>query len=112
MKFSIFYTTKPREHLKLPRNSWEIQDAQRLLRSDLSGTRAVTATPPPANRDAANYLIEMSKSKVVATRNLVHEAQRLLEARADQFEIVQWQSDLVSDIASLHVGMQGANANC
>lgn len=89
----------------------EVQGGQRLLRSDLSGKRAMTATPLPANPNSANYLVEMSKSKVVITRNLVHEAKCLLGERADQLEIVQWQSDLVSDTTSLHVGVQGASAN-
>ena len=44
-----------------------------------------------------------TKSKVVITRNLVHEAKLLLDARADQLEIVQWQSDLVGDTALLHI---------
>ncbi|KAJ4410879.1 hypothetical protein N0V91_001808 [Didymella pomorum] len=51
----------------------------------------------------------MSKSKVVATRNLVHEAQRLLEARADQFEIVQWQSDLPCERSWLLENVAGAS---
>ncbi|KAF3044065.1 hypothetical protein E8E12_008703 [Didymella heteroderae] len=45
----------------------------------------------------------MSKSKVVVTRNLVLEAKRLLDARADQLEIVQWHSDKVGTEASPHI---------
>ncbi|KAF3044525.1 hypothetical protein E8E11_008527 [Didymella keratinophila] len=87
----------------------EVQDGQRLLRSDLSGKRAVTATPLPANRNSANYLVEMSKSKVVITRNLVHEAKCLLNERGDQLEIVQWQSDLPCEQSWLLENVAGAS---
>lgn len=45
----------------------------------------------------------MFQTKVVVTRNLIQEAKRLLDARADQLEIVQWQSDQVGNAASLHI---------
>ncbi len=38
----------------------------------------------------------MAKKKVVVTRQLIEEAQKQLDARADEFEIVQWNSEKVS----------------
>ncbi len=43
-----------------------------------------------------NRLITMAKKKVVVTRQLIEEAQKQLDARADEFEIVQWNSEKVS----------------
>ena len=37
----------------------------------------------------------MAKSKVVVTRQLINEAQRLLDAKKGDLEIVQWQSEKV-----------------
>jgi glyoxylate/hydroxypyruvate reductase len=37
----------------------------------------------------------MAKTKVVVTRQLIDEAQRLLDAKQYELEIVQWQSEKV-----------------
>jgi hypothetical protein len=53
-------------------------------------------TPHPADRgNPANSNAIMSKPKVVVTRQLISEAQQLLDAEKDQFEIVQWDAETV-----------------
>jgi glyoxylate/hydroxypyruvate reductase len=37
----------------------------------------------------------MAKTRVVVTRQLIDEAQKLLDAKKDDFEIVQWNSEKV-----------------
>jgi glyoxylate/hydroxypyruvate reductase len=39
----------------------------------------------------------MSKPKVVVTRQLISEAQQLIDAKKEQFEIVQWDAETVRD---------------
>jgi len=38
----------------------------------------------------------MAKTKVVVTRQLIDEAQSLLDAKKEELEVVQWQSEKVS----------------
>lgn len=43
-----------------------------------------------------NTYPNMAKTKVVVTRQLIDEAQKLLDAKNESLEIVQWQSEKVS----------------
>ena len=55
-------------------------------------------TPLQADRGnpaIANINTNMAKTKVVVTRQLIDEAQRLLDAKKDELEIVQWHSEKV-----------------
>ncbi|KAI4615682.1 hypothetical protein J4E80_006098 [Alternaria sp. BMP 0032] len=55
-----------------------------------------SATPPNADRgdpSAARINTNMAKTKVVVTRQLIDEAQRLLDAKKEDLEVVQWQSE-------------------
>lgn len=62
-----------------------------------SGSVEWNATPLQADPgNPANTYTTMAKAKVVVTRQLIDEAQRLLDAKKDELEIVQWQSDKVS----------------
>jgi hypothetical protein len=57
-----------------------------------------SSTPPNADHgdpSAARINTNMAKTKVVVTRQLIHEAQELLDAKKDDLEIVQWQSEKV-----------------
>jgi glyoxylate/hydroxypyruvate reductase len=38
----------------------------------------------------------MAKTKVVITRQLIHEAQSILDAKKEELDIVQWNSEKVS----------------
>ncbi|KAI4704467.1 hypothetical protein J4E81_001533 [Alternaria sp. BMP 2799] len=55
-----------------------------------------SSTPPNADRgdpSAARINTNMAKTKVVVTRQLIDEAQRLLDAKKEDLEVVQWQSE-------------------
>ncbi|KAI4952693.1 hypothetical protein J4E91_003165 [Alternaria rosae] len=55
-----------------------------------------SSTPPNADRgdpSAARMNNNMAKTKVVVTRQLIDEAQRLLDAKKEDLEVVQWQSE-------------------
>ena len=54
----------------------------------LSATPNITTKTP-------NITTNMVKTKVVVTRQLIYEAQKLLDARKEDLEIVQWQSEQV-----------------
>jgi len=57
-----------------------------------------SSTPPNADRgdpSAARINTNMAKTKVVVTRQLIDEAQRLLDAKKEDLEVVQWQSEKV-----------------
>jgi hypothetical protein len=54
------------------------------------------ATPHrPKHNHPANTNTTMAKPKVVVTRQLIDEAQALLDAKKDDLEIVQWNSEKV-----------------
>jgi hypothetical protein len=53
------------------------------------------ATPRRAHPANKNTTTTMAKPKVVVTRQLIDEAQKLLDAKKDDFEIVQWDSERV-----------------
>ena len=53
------------------------------------------STPLQADHGAATNT-NMAKTKVVVTRQLIDEAQGLLDEKQDNLEIVQWQSEKVS----------------
>ena len=63
--------------------------------------RGVTAssysfTPLQADHgNPANTNTTMAKTKVVVTRQLIDEAQRILDEKKDELEIVQWESEKV-----------------
>lgn len=70
--------------------------AQHLGASD-SPTKLST-TPRQADRGVpatTNITTNMAKVKVVVTRQLIDEAQTLLDAKKGDLEIVQWQSEKV-----------------
>lgn len=48
------------------------------------------------NCSTINTYPNMAKTKVVVTRQLIDEAQKLLDAKNESLEIVQWQSEKVS----------------
>jgi len=55
-------------------------------------------TPRPADcsePSAARTNTNMAKTKVVVTRQLIEEAQRILDATKEDLEVVQWQSEKV-----------------
>jgi glyoxylate/hydroxypyruvate reductase len=61
-----------------------------------------TATPHrPKHNHPANTNTTMAKPKVVVTRQLIDEAQALLDAKKDDLEIVQWNSEKVHLIPPL-----------
>jgi glyoxylate/hydroxypyruvate reductase len=37
----------------------------------------------------------MAKAKIVVTRQLIDEAQRILDAKSEELDLVQWKSDKV-----------------
>jgi glyoxylate/hydroxypyruvate reductase len=37
----------------------------------------------------------MAKTKIVVTRQLIDEAQRILDAKSEEIDLVQWKSDKV-----------------
>ncbi|USP76172.1 uncharacterized protein yc1106_03446 [Curvularia clavata] len=51
----------------------------------------------------------MAKTKVVVTRQLIDEAQKLLDAKQDTLEIVQWQSEKPCDRSWLLENVKGAS---
>jgi glyoxylate/hydroxypyruvate reductase len=54
--------------------------------------------PPDADRGQPSTTrtnTNMAKTKVVVTRQLIDEAQRLLDAKKEDLEVVQWQSEKV-----------------
>jgi glyoxylate/hydroxypyruvate reductase len=53
------------------------------------------ATPHRAHPANNNTTTIMAKTRVVVTRQLIDEAQKLLDAKKDDFEIVQWNSEKV-----------------
>jgi len=58
-----------------------------------------SSTPPNADRgdpSVARFNTNMAKTKVVVTRQLIDEAQSLLDAKKEELEVVQWQSEKVS----------------
>ena len=69
------------------------------------------ATPPSDHGNPATTNINtMAKTKVVVTRQLIDEAQRLLDARKDELDIVQWQSEKVRPKGNVY--NMTANHNC
>lgn len=60
-------------------------------------TKLSTTTPRQADRGvpATPNITTMAKTKVVVTRQLIDEAQRLLDAKKEELEIVQWRSEKV-----------------
>lgn len=53
-------------------------------------------TPLSTNRFSVDTPIDMSRGKVVVTRNMNLGAQALLDAQCNELEVVQWRSDKVS----------------
>ncbi|KAI4934726.1 hypothetical protein J4E85_002584 [Alternaria conjuncta] len=63
---------------------------------DGATTTKSSSTPPNADRgdpSAARINTNMAKTKVVVTRQLIDEAQGLLDAKKEELEVVQWQSE-------------------
>ena len=61
-------------------------------------TKLSRTTPRQADRGVpatTNITTNMAKIKVVVTRQLIDEAQTLLDAKKGDLEIVQWQSEKV-----------------
>lgn len=52
-------------------------------------------TPLSANCNFLAKLLDMSKAKVVVTRNLNESAQELLDTQCHEVEVVQWRFDKV-----------------
>ncbi|KAI4913487.1 hypothetical protein J4E90_005204 [Alternaria incomplexa] len=55
-----------------------------------------SSTPPNADRgnpSVARFNTNMAKTKVIVTRQLIDEAQSLLDAKKEELEVVQWQSE-------------------
>jgi glyoxylate/hydroxypyruvate reductase len=48
----------------------------------------------------------MAKTKVVVTRQLIDEAQRILDAKKEELDIVQWDSEKVCSkfVYNIHIG--------
>lgn len=63
---------------------------------DIARSSASKAAPTP-HHDAehGDTTINMAKTKVVVTRQLIDEAQELLDAKRSDLEIVQWKSEKV-----------------
>ncbi|RMZ72669.1 Glyoxylate reductase 1 [Pyrenophora seminiperda CCB06] len=69
-------------------------------------------TPRQADRGVPaipNITIKMAKTKVVVTRQLIAEAQKLLDARKGELEIVQWQSEKPCERSWLLENVKGAS---
>lgn len=62
------------------------------------------------NCATVNTYPNMAKTKVVVTRQLIDEAQKLLDAKNESLEIVQWQSEKVSP-RSEAASLQTANVH-
>jgi hypothetical protein len=61
-----------------------------------SSAATATSTPHLADRDISNITNDtMAKTKVVVTRRLIEEAQEILNAKKDELELVQWDSEKV-----------------
>jgi len=61
-------------------------------------TKLTSTTPRQTDHGLSatpNITTNMAKTKVVVTRQLIDEAQKLLDARKEDLEIVQWQSEQV-----------------
>jgi len=59
-----------------------------------ASTSTSTSTPHLADLADTNTA-SMGKSKVVVTRQLIDEAQKILDEKKDELEIVQWNSEKV-----------------
>jgi hypothetical protein len=65
-------------------------------RSIYSSASNSTITPHQTVCDnPANTNTTMAKTKVVVTRQLIHEAQSILDAKKEELDIVQWNSEKV-----------------
>lgn len=74
------------------------QISSHLIERPESGVTAsrYSSTPREADRGSpANTNTTMAKTKVVVTRRLIEEAQRILDEKKSELEIVQWQSEKV-----------------
>jgi hypothetical protein len=61
-----------------------------------SSATTATSTPQQADRDISNSTNDtMAKTKVVVTRRLIEEAQEILNAKKNELDIVQWDSEKV-----------------
>jgi hypothetical protein len=61
-----------------------------------SSATIATSTPHQADRDVSTITNDnMAKTKVVVTRQLIDEAQDILNAKKSELEIVQWNSEKV-----------------
>ncbi|KAL7778698.1 hypothetical protein CFE70_008199 [Pyrenophora teres f. teres 0-1] len=74
-------------------------------------TKLSTSTPRQADRGvpATPNITTMAKTKVVVTRQLIDEAQKLLDAKKEELEIVQWPSEKPCDRSWLLENAKGAS---
>jgi glyoxylate/hydroxypyruvate reductase len=62
----------------------------------IARSSASKAAPTPhLAEDGEMTTSDMAKTKVVVTRQLIDEAQELLDAKKDELDIVQWKSEKV-----------------
>jgi hypothetical protein len=76
------------------------------IASGTSGGSASEATLTPHRTEDGDMTTNMAKTKVVVTRQLIDEAQRILDAKKEELDIVQWDSEKVCSkfVYNIHIG--------